>query len=213
MTRLIHDIVHLERDHEENAPLLILCNELKVSASKSINNYLVDILYKSTIYKFSLSVDQNISWIMIANYAFSKHLSILSPAQYLKEKSLTVHSLAPERNKYNRLDLQQPIRFSSLSSYLFPTTFRLEMEGPINLFEKKILANIIQLYLLNSKQLNTLMKVSKEFNKLFSSDVLWTALNFTSFTPWLGYGSQGTDDQIWRKYQHQKGLPSVNCVR
>lgn len=200
--------IPLERDYDENSPLV-----LKISNERGITKYLIDINYKSDTFKFSIPVDQNISWIMIAEYAFKQYLLKLENGKYNSQRFLNVHSLTSTIKNKNKVDLHSPIRFSHLASYLFPTTFILRMEGPISSFDINFLVKIVEIYLPFPKILNSLIKVSKKFNRSFSCDQLWSVIKFKTFSPWLGIGSQGSDDEIWQVYRFEKGLPVINCSR
>lgn len=92
--------------------------------------------------------------------------------------------------------------------------FSLLLSGPINeAISEDMLKKIICTYLLDPNTskvtlptLNSLLRVSKRFRRICSSNDVWMHVNYPSSLWNLGIGSEGSEETIWGELQFEHGL-------
>lgn len=173
----------------------------------------IDVQLDGFTYKMRVDISAApIKWSEIADTAYRMHAKALRSTEKRKFDILKVHSIVNVRTGI-LMDLKAPVRYGDLSSYIYPSTFTLRLEGPISRFPQKHMLHIIRDNFLSPKSLNALMRVSKKFNRLLQNDEIWENVDFSLFTLWQGLGQADTEDSHWKKYKMEKGLPSINTVR
>lgn len=95
--------------------------------------------------------------------------------------------------------------------------------GPINTLQDELLVTLFGFIpLLGRNEMNSLLRVSKRFNTLASSDILWaqtTELHGNSYsshwldTVWLGQGKDGLEEVEWNNARDEAGLPIMNMLK
>ncbi len=95
--------------------------------------------------------------------------------------------------------------------------------GRINTLQDELLVSVFGFIpSVGRSDMNSLLRVSKRFNALASSDVLWSKssqLNGNSYTShwldtmWLGQGKDGYEEVEWNKTREEAGLPIMNMLK
>ncbi len=92
--------------------------------------------------------------------------------------------------------------------------------GPLNKLDNNLLASIITMIpQVGRTDLNAVLRVSKRFNELATSDMLWAKLAMGSSdgwmdTVWFGRAKGGGDEaEEWLRMKEEAGLPTVNMLK
>lgn len=149
-----------------------------------------------------------LTWYSVAEEA--KKLFSLSMNKIERENFSKLHIrsiLSPNREKF---DLSQRILYYDIRN-LATGIFTLLMEGSYHKLNEFELLKIFE-YLNNKKDLISLMKVSKRFKSLFSSDTIWKLIPFDC-TVWFGKGKYGNEENEWNMTKDESGLSILNNYR
>jgi hypothetical protein len=166
----------------------------------------------ASTYRLGLSLVEPVTWKDVAMKVLAYHLLAMESSEERKQiENLSIHSVVNVR-KGATMRLQDIVKHRDLSSYLYPSTFEIRLEGPFSSHAHLILPLACK-YLCAKPELNALLRVSKHFNRVTSGDSIWDGFNFAEFSIWQGSGNMDDENTFWRAYKWENGLPFMNCVR
>jgi hypothetical protein len=162
--------------------------------------------YKCSVIHVRVSLAKGLTWLWLANEVLRLYSMSMTRC---KLKSERVFSLLASRNECLHLD-----------SHLLPSDLQrlksevlfLQTEGPISVLPDEIIAKLFG-FVGGAFNLNSLIRVSKRWHKIFLSDCVWCSIPFQTFCMWQGEGVAGPEREEWQAMQEESGLSISSIYR
>ena len=165
--------------------------------------------YNGSVTLVNVSLVHGLTWWWVAKEVLRLYLLSLEIEDRKRHRKNVRISriLSPDREN---IDLSQRILYYDVKR-LASGIFELHTEGPWSILNDSHL-HYVSAFLSSTKDLNSLMRVSKRFLLLFSSDDVWRKIPF-AWSPWQGKGKHGDESQDWQKIHEDSGLLIATIYR
>lgn len=165
--------------------------------------------YNGSVTLVNVSLVHGLTWWWVAKEVLRLYLLSLEVEDRKRHRKYVRISriLSPDREN---IDLSQRILYYDVKR-LASGIFELHTEGPWSILNDSHLHHV-SAFLSSTKDLNSLMRVSKRFHLLFSSDEVWRKIPF-AWSPWQGKGKHGNESQDWQKIHEDSGLLIATLYR
>lgn len=165
--------------------------------------------YNGSVTSVNVSLVHGLTWWWVAKEVLRLYLLSLETEVRKRQRKIIRISriLSPDKES---LDLAQRILYYDVKR-LANGIFELHTEGPwsiLNDFQLLYVSGFIGL----AKDLNSLIRVSKRFQLVFSSNEVWKNVPF-AWSAWQGQGKCGKEAQDWEKVHEHSGIFIVTLYR
>ena len=178
------------------------CNEMKLAES-----VVLKFKYESSIVLVRVSLVRGLTWEWVATEVLRLYVLSLDTEARTQLKNVRISGILSPNKEH--LDLKQRLLYYDVKG-MMPKVFVLLTAGPWFMLHDEQLQYMCTF--LGSSDVNALIRTSKKFRKLFSTDMVWENVPYT-FSGWRGDGCNGTEDSQWAKTRQEGGLTIANANR